>query len=68
MTDKPARRASFDEITMGWGADCLPDLGARLELVREFQEKSGPLSPSEIRVVDAMLRRRGLLFQEIGSG
>lgn len=69
MTEKtPVRRAGFDAVVSGWGADPAADLRARLELVREFQERAGPLLPAEAKVVTAMLRRRGLLFQEIGSG
>lgn len=55
------RRPEFDEISTGWGADALPDLRARCELLDDFWAKHGGLTQAERKIADAMLKRlRGL--------
>lgn len=57
MDRPPPRRPEFDAITMGWGSDNRADLEARIDLVKEFQEKVGVLSPAEGKILRAMEAR-----------
>lgn len=55
---KPARRPEFDEITMGWGADGLEDLKARIALTLELLLHGPEASAAEDKILGAMLDRQ----------
>lgn len=57
------RRPEFDEITTGWGADCVEDLTARCELLVEWYRAGGGYSAAELKIANAMERR----LRELGG-
>lgn len=57
MDRPPPRREEFDLITMGWGADNVDDLEARIQLAEEFDIIQGGLQFAESKVLNAMCVR-----------
>ena len=58
------RRADFDEITTGWGADDAGDLAARCQLLAEWWQANFPLTQAELKIARAMKKR---LFELTGT-
>lgn len=71
MSDRPPlRRPEFDSITMGWGADSIEDLTARIELAAEWCQALGgiaALTPAEKKIVQRMIERQVMLGIQRGD-
>lgn len=66
MALKPnSRRAEFDELTTGWGADSLVDLRARQQLLGELFTSLGGFTAAEQKISDAIAARANTLAAAI---
>lgn len=54
---RPHRRAEFEQITAGWGADGYDDLMARCQLLADWWKGNFPLTMAEMKVTKAMTNR-----------
>lgn len=61
VSDQPARRQAFDNITMGWGTDdfeTITDRIGELSIWTDSIGGRGKLTPAEIKIAQAMIERQ----------